>query len=83
LFAHANFDVKLGFLEKVVTTPQYHRVHHAVDMKLGHMNLAVVLPIWDILFGTYIDPRSVPAQFPVGLEKPAHPVKAFVGIGGG
>lgn len=50
LFAHADVHVPGRWLDHLVATPRYHRTHHEVD---GHAaNLALVLPVWDRLFGT-------------------------------
>jgi len=54
---HANLRWRWpGLLEKVLVSPSYHRLHHAVGF--GHegpargVNFAVLFPIWDILFRT-------------------------------
>ena len=31
-------------------------------------NLAPTFRIWDKMFGTYVDPETVPAEYPVGLD---------------
>lgn len=57
--SHAN--VRLGFgpvLGRVLVSPQYHRLHHAIGIghesqgrgSLGGCNFAVLLPLWDLLF---------------------------------
>jgi len=54
---HANLRWRWpGFLEKLLVSPSYHRLHHAIGF--GHegpargVNFAVLFPIWDILFRT-------------------------------
>ena len=54
---HANLKCSFGrWGEWLLVSPRFHRVHHAIG--LGHegatrgCNFAVLLPIWDILFGT-------------------------------
>jgi sterol desaturase/sphingolipid hydroxylase (fatty acid hydroxylase superfamily) len=54
---HANLRWRWpGFLEQVLVSPSYHRLHHAIGF--GHegpargVNFAVLFPIWDILFRT-------------------------------
>jgi sterol desaturase/sphingolipid hydroxylase (fatty acid hydroxylase superfamily) len=54
---HANLRWRWpGLLEKVLVSPSYHRLHHAIGF--GHegpargVNFAVLFPIWDILFRT-------------------------------
>ena len=55
--SHANVRLGFGAIgEYVLVSPRFHRVHHAIG--LGHegrargCNFAVLLPIWDVLFGT-------------------------------
>jgi sterol desaturase/sphingolipid hydroxylase (fatty acid hydroxylase superfamily) len=59
--SHANVRLGFGWLgERLLVSPQYHRTHHAIGFghesdgkgTLGGHNFAVLLPIWDILFGT-------------------------------
>lgn len=54
---HANLRVRWpGITEKLVVSPSFHRLHHAIGM--GHegpargVNFAVLFPVWDILFRT-------------------------------
>ena len=63
---HTNIRVNLGWLERVIVTPDYHRIHHSATIHRGK-NLGAIFRIWDQLFGTYVDPRLVPEAFPLGL----------------
>jgi sterol desaturase/sphingolipid hydroxylase (fatty acid hydroxylase superfamily) len=54
---HANLRVSFGrFGERLLVSPRFHRRHHAIGD--GHegahrgCNFAVLLPVWDVLFGT-------------------------------
>ncbi len=55
--AHANTRLSFGRPgEKLLVGPRFHRVHHGIDLaqvgaKRG-VNFAVLLPLWDVLFGT-------------------------------
>lgn len=69
IWVHVNVAVDLGPLRHFIVTPDYHRVHHARG-DLSRKNLGFVLTLWDRLFGTYVDPRSVPRDFPLGLVRP-------------
>lgn len=60
-FQHANVRIHFGaFGERLLVSPRYHRMHHAIGVgheshgnhTLGGCNFAVLLPLWDILFGT-------------------------------
>lgn len=66
---HTNVKVNLGSLRWLFITPQYHRVHHSATRHSG-MNLGTTFSIWDRLFGTYIDPATMPDTFPLGLGEP-------------
>ena len=54
--SHANIRIGFGWGERVLVSPRFHRVHHAIG--LGHegkaqgCNFAVLFPVWDQLFGT-------------------------------
>ncbi len=57
--SHANVRLDFGRLGgRLVVSPHFHRVHHAldhdegVDKRVHGCNFAVLLPIWDIVFGT-------------------------------
>jgi len=57
--AHSNVRLGFGRIGSVlVVGPQYHRLHHAIehaeapfDRTMG-CNFAVILPVWDVIFGT-------------------------------
>lgn len=60
-FQHANLRVWFGPLgERLWISPRFHRLHHAMGLghesqgknTLGGHNFGVLLPWWDILFGT-------------------------------
>jgi sterol desaturase/sphingolipid hydroxylase (fatty acid hydroxylase superfamily) len=66
---HANLPWTYGPLGYVLVSPVFHRAHHAIG--IGHegrhrgCNFAVLLPLWDVLFGT-ADYRSAVA--PTGIR---------------
>ncbi len=60
IWIHTNIRVKLGPVEGILITPNFHRIHHGTKGFSGK-NLGFVLTLWDRIFGTYVDPR--------GLEK--------------
>jgi sterol desaturase/sphingolipid hydroxylase (fatty acid hydroxylase superfamily) len=43
---------KLGFLEKFMQTPDYHRVHHAQNVRYMDMNYCSITLLWDYVFKT-------------------------------
>lgn len=66
---HANIDVKLGWFNYLLVTPEQHRLHHSSDPRdAGHY--AADLPFWDLLFGSFTwTPTRAPAM--VGLQDAA------------
>ncbi len=76
LLIHANVWWRFGPLRYVVTTPAFHRWHHAAPSAMpapvrGHgVNFAGILPVWDLAFGTYHLPQRPPAQCGVGAPLP-------------
>ena len=56
---HANLRLPSGPWERWVAGPRFHRWHHAADPGAG--NYASLLPVWDLLFGTYRLPAGEPA----------------------
>src|SRR5438034_65869 len=72
MFYHSAIRVQLPWLDRILVTPQVHRIHHGVGPEHYNKNFADGLPIFDILFGTYCRPAK--DEFPatgVGLEFPA------------
>jgi sterol desaturase/sphingolipid hydroxylase (fatty acid hydroxylase superfamily) len=72
MFYHSAICVELPWLDRILVTPQVHRIHHSVNAEHHNRNFADVLPIFDIVFGTYH--RPVREEFPatgLGLDSPA------------
>jgi sterol desaturase/sphingolipid hydroxylase (fatty acid hydroxylase superfamily) len=57
MFYHSAIRVQLPWLDRVIVTPQVHRIHHSVDPAHHNCNFADALPIIDIIFGTYRRPE--------------------------
>lgn len=56
LYVHMNLPFRHGPLKLLIASPVFHRWHHADVPEAYGKNLANVIPAWDALFGTYIDP---------------------------
>ena len=54
---HANIDFRSsgGSCIASLVTPQFHSIHHSADAQEGNSNFGVMLPFWDMLFGTHGD----------------------------
>jgi sterol desaturase/sphingolipid hydroxylase (fatty acid hydroxylase superfamily) len=61
--AHANIAFRIpAFVHRIFVTPEVHRIHHSIDARHGNSNYSTVFPVWDLLFGSYTDPRVVEAR---------------------
>ena len=56
LVHHSGIRVQLPWPDKILVTPQVHRIHHSIETKHYSRNFADVLPIFDAVFGTYHRP---------------------------
>lgn len=67
--AHANIAFRIpAFVHRIFVTPEYHRIHHSIDLKQGNSNYSTVFPIWDMIFGTHTDPM-VAALRKTGIDQ--------------
>jgi len=57
MFYHSAIRVRLSWLDRMLVTPQVHRIHHSVDAEHYNRTFADLLPIFDIVFGTYYRPE--------------------------
>jgi len=64
--AHANVRWSFGPLGKVIVSPAYHRIHHAVDGPVG-ANLGIVLTIWDVFASRAVFPTAATPAAATGL----------------
>jgi sterol desaturase/sphingolipid hydroxylase (fatty acid hydroxylase superfamily) len=64
--SHINTDLRTGWLNYLLVGTETHRYHHAAGERVNYTS---VLPVWDILFGTFVyDPKRVPDR--LGLDDP-------------
>ena len=64
IFLHADVNWDFGPLRSLIATPDFHRWHHSKDPEAIDKNFAGLLPLWDVLFGTYYMPRDrMPQNF--------------------
>jgi sterol desaturase/sphingolipid hydroxylase (fatty acid hydroxylase superfamily) len=72
ILVHANLDWDWGPLRWLIVSPRFHRWHHTDETSARDKNFAGLLPLWDILFGTYHMPRGrTPERF--GTDTPVPP----------
>jgi sterol desaturase/sphingolipid hydroxylase (fatty acid hydroxylase superfamily) len=70
---HANLRWTFGPAGRVLVSPAYHRLHHARDDQ--HLNLGVVLTIWDVLAGRASFPSRSDMPGRTGLDGRPVPVE--------
>ena len=58
-FIHSNLKINLGWLGWLLTSPQFHRVHHSIDPVDADKNFGVYFSIYDHLFGTASKSRDI------------------------
>jgi sterol desaturase/sphingolipid hydroxylase (fatty acid hydroxylase superfamily) len=71
MFYHSAIRVRVPWIDRILVTPQVHRIHHSVDPQHYNRNFADALPLFDILFGTYRKPS--PGEFPETGLGPSDP----------
>jgi len=71
-FQHCNINVKLGFLNYIVSGPQLHRWHHSILIRESNRNYGNNLIIWDIVFGTRFLPKESSVET-LGLKNRNYP----------
>jgi sterol desaturase/sphingolipid hydroxylase (fatty acid hydroxylase superfamily) len=66
-FVHMNIPLGFGRLWWLLTSPQYHRIHHSIEPEHRDKNFALFFPLLDVVFGTAYAPRR--GEFPeTGVE---------------
>jgi len=59
-----------GKLSYLFGSPAHHQIHHSYDSKHVDKNFAFMLPVWDLIFGTYCLPRTaVDVRFGLGEDQ--------------
>ena len=77
---HINVRWGARWLEWIVVTPRYHHIHHSDDPRHYKANLAALFPIWDHLFGTYVDPDGEPEKLTFGIAEHVPAIRLAVGL---
>ena len=75
---HTELIGKLGWLDRLISTPSNHRVHHAVNPGYLDKNYGAVLVIWDRMFGSFVE-ETEPCVY--GTVKPLHSWSPLRAIG--
>lgn len=67
MYVHMDLPFNHGPLKYLISSPVYHRWHHADEPAAYGKNLANIMPIYDVIFGTYYNPG--PCNAPMGALK--------------
>lgn len=67
LIQHANIDLRHGWLNKWISTPEVHRWHHSTTPDEANRNYGNALLIWDHVFGTYKAAEGFAEDKQIGL----------------
>ena len=81
LWMHANVSFGNGWIERLIVTPRFHRVHHGSSEACFNRNFGSILSCWDHLFGTFADPDVLQEQYALGIPSTnREKVRMIIGI---
>ncbi|MFG6487244.1 sterol desaturase family protein [Roseateles sp. BYS78W] len=75
---HTEHIGRLGWLDRVFSTPSNHRVHHAVNPAYLDRNYGAIFVVWDRLFGSFAEERELCVY---GTVKPLASWNPLWGVG--
>lgn len=78
LWHHTRVIKKMGWFEKWMNTPSYHRVHHAINEKYLDKNFSEIFIIWDKMFGTCVVEEEEPIYGCLTPIQSCNPNKIYV-----
>jgi len=76
-FQHSNIDLRFGWLNYLISSPELHRWHHSKKVEESNRNYGNNIIIWDVLFGTYFLPKDRMVD-DLGLKNSLYP-HSFLG----
>lgn len=77
-WVHTRYDIHLGPLTKVISTPRFHRWHHADEKAAYDTNFANTFAFWDVLFGTYRVPGPYQGKYGFDGTPGNNPIKLLI-----
>lgn len=79
VLTHFDVPIYLGKLMFWINSPQWHRIHHSVQLEHRDKNFANIFPVFDLLFGTAWIPEQ--NDFPAtGIDAGDRPISVFEGM---
>lgn len=79
-FHHSNIDLSFGPLDYVISSPANHRLHHSKILAQGNSNYGGDFIVWDILFGTFCNPRRNRPSDDIGLADMPNFPRSYFGL---
>jgi len=67
IFQHSNIGLKLGIWEYIFSIGDNHRYHHYPNKEVGDSNYGGEFIVWDILFGTFHNPKGERPSDTIGI----------------
>ncbi len=58
VFSHVHMPISYGWLNRIVLAPVMHNLHHSMEPHHWDKNNAVILTLWDWMFGTLYLPKK-------------------------
>ena len=80
IFQHSNIDLNLGWWEYIFSIGDNHRYHHYPDKGVGDSNYGGEFIVWDILFGTFHNPRDERPHDRIGIGTAPNYPMTVVGL---
>ena len=75
---HTEHIGRLGWFDRIFSSPSNHRVHHATNPRYLDKNYGAILVVWDRLFGTF-EPETEPCVY--GTTVPLNSWNPFRAVG--
>ena len=72
-FQHCNINLRLGFLNYLISGPELHRWHHSILIRESNRNYGNNLIVWDLIFGTWFLPKEKSVDG-LGLKNRQYPL---------
>jgi len=69
LIQHANLDMKCGWVNYILSSPNMHHIHHHREIKYSDGNYGSNTMIWDLIFKSWIYTDELRLNKDIGLPK--------------
>ena len=80
IFQHGNIQLKLRFWEDIFSIGDNHRYHHHNTKEIGDSNYGGEYIVWDILFGTFHNPKNDKPTEEIGIGTAPNYPQTWMGL---